>query len=270
MHLRRSTGLPDSSHDTSARSAFTLIELIVTIAIIGVLVSLLIPSIRGATEAARSNECRMNLRVIASDFMLFADDMLNAGRGNDPDVLGSDNRFLFSTFIESEYSMDEFWPDDAQGVFRELPRSGQHQYLQCPSARHATPLRIFKAKPCYLDGFDPATSISYGFNFRLYRRDASLFGAAGIPILNMRLLSEPNVPLVWDVHWEAEQLTGIRDGVFSAPGLGSTGPYLSNDQRWNPARRHNGSMNVGFIDGHVESTSAPLSEPNWRWDFVPR
>ena len=248
--------------------AFTLVELLVTIAIVAVVVSLLIPSIRGAMESARSNQCRVHLRVIAGDFMLFADDMLNSGRGHDPDILGSDNRFRFSTFVERQYSIDEFWPDGVSGVFRELPRSGQTAYLQCPSARPDAPLRAFRAKPCYLDAFDPATSISYGFNFRLYKRDASLFGLAATPILNTRILSEPDVPLVWDVEWKRNQTAGVRDAIFSAPALDNPGPWLSNDRRWNPALRHNGSMNVAFIDGHVESTSSPLSE-NWRWNFVP-
>ena len=62
----------------------------------------------------------------------------------------------------------------------------------------------------------------------------------------------------------------FRDGVFSAPPLDDPGPYLANNRRWNPALRHNATMNVGFVDGHVESTADPLAEPNWRWDYVPR
>ncbi|MCA9310807.1 MAG: type II secretion system protein, partial [Phycisphaerales bacterium] len=133
--------------------AFTLVELLVTLAIIAVVVSLLLPAIRGAMESARSNRCRMNLRVVTSDFMLFADDMLHPGRGHDPDILNSDYRFRLSTFVEREYSMDEFWPEGVDGAFRELPRSGQSEYLQCPSAHPDAPLRLFRAKPCDLDGF---------------------------------------------------------------------------------------------------------------------
>jgi prepilin-type N-terminal cleavage/methylation domain-containing protein/prepilin-type processing-associated H-X9-DG protein len=55
------------------RKGFTLVEMLVVIAIIGILVALLLPALTAAREAARNSQCKSNLRQFGVGMLMHAD-----------------------------------------------------------------------------------------------------------------------------------------------------------------------------------------------------
>jgi prepilin-type N-terminal cleavage/methylation domain-containing protein/prepilin-type processing-associated H-X9-DG protein len=69
-------------HDNRVRRAFTLIELLVVVAIIGLLISILLPSLHRARQQARQLYCATNMRAQGQAAVLYAadnDDFLPRG-----------------------------------------------------------------------------------------------------------------------------------------------------------------------------------------------
>ena len=56
--------MPNQPHPTRRRRGFTILELLVVVAIVGMLVALLLPALMAARETARCMQCKNNLREI--------------------------------------------------------------------------------------------------------------------------------------------------------------------------------------------------------------
>ena len=250
------------------RHAYTLIELLATIAIIALLLGLLLPALASSMTAARAFECQMALRSVAFDFNVYADQILHGDRGDDTRYL-PDGRFRLETFIESQYRVDEFWAWGSRVNTHTLPDAGGNDPLRCSEVRSDVIVR--RSTPCSQGAVGPPESVSYGFNARLHRPeriDPNGTARAQLVLLRASILHNTQIPLLWDVDGEDAWAKGNQP-IFSAPALDSK-QVFANDRMWSPSMRHGGMMQVAFIGGHVLATSRPLDQDDWQWGFTPR
>ncbi len=101
----------------STRSGFTLIELLVVISIIAILMALILPAIQAAREAARSTQCKNNLRQLGIAF--------HAHANKDPQ-----GRFTTGAFdFTRDGSVDRYgWVNDVISMKGGIPNN-----MRCPS-----------------------------------------------------------------------------------------------------------------------------------------
>jgi prepilin-type processing-associated H-X9-DG protein/prepilin-type N-terminal cleavage/methylation domain-containing protein len=100
-----------------SRSAFTLVELLVVTAIIGLLVALLLPAIQSARASARRTQCISNMKQLGLGIHNFAN--TRGGRFPFNSHAGTTKSWVFTVapFIESVDSI-RICPDDPQAEAR--------------------------------------------------------------------------------------------------------------------------------------------------------
>lgn len=83
MHRGTLTHPAATASDRARRSAFTLIELLVVVAIIGLLISILLPTLSAARAQARGAKCLANLRTLGQGIAIYTSeyrDVMPPGR----------------------------------------------------------------------------------------------------------------------------------------------------------------------------------------------
>ncbi len=239
--------------------AFSLLEMLVVIAVIAILLAILLPAMQACRGAGRNLKCIVQVRKVGHDFRAFADEFAGVWRG-ESEQLGP-GRFMLDDFQDSMYEVDEFWegPPTIQ-----RPYDSARQVMMCPAGPRE--LNITTSISVWGEFVFPQANISIALNARLWRTDEGI----GETVVTSQVLDHPNVPIAMDVDGAAAVAAVVVVRAYRiAPELpGVPGRYAVYDY-WHPSFRHGGKLNVAFVGGHVDSSRRPLEMPSWEWGYTP-
>ncbi len=193
------------------RNSFTLIELLVVIAIIAILAALLMPSLKGAREAAKSATCVSNLRQIYTAARLYGNEFKDCFPVNYASAGGGE------------------WPPYVRPY---LGESGPHltpsgTALVCPSDKYGSG-GGFSLTINGRDIYKPGNFLlSYGQNIYLSGSAPDYWQDVKDPTTKCLYIDMEN-------HWV------VGPSLLNEP-----------TKNANLMPRHGGFLNVAYVDGHV-------------------
>ncbi len=249
------------------RSGFTLVELLIVIAIVSMLVGMVMPSLGRARELARRAACKANLKAIGNAMYAYATQS-NTYPDVYPDRGGA--YMVGAAVTDPKYSLK----GNSCSMYL-LVRLGD-----VPSSAFICPSTDHQVHPDENSGTndDFRSHMNLSYSMQVQRREQTSAGVAK-PV---RLNSEPTMayladrtPLTGDTSWKSHSSGGseavpaeatLRGGITDADGQ-------SNVQQNSYNHEYDGmreGQNVLYVDQHVEWKLTPNSgidgDNIWTWD----
>ena len=231
LYSRSVSGRSGAQRRRNAPRAFTLVELLIVVAIIGALVALLLPAVQSARESARRTQCLNNLRQMVLAAHLHADTHVGSYPIAYYTKTEGDTTYNYCWDISTITKKDQpatIAPGILWGDYT-APRDIQ----QCPS---------FVAKPNWI--VEPYTGYNYNTSYIGHGDQESIPQPA-----RMKQIENPTRTAIFgDGEYKAGANKFMR-APFDSPGDDSFNGRWAGTQGF----RHLATTNVAFCDGHADS-----------------
>jgi len=245
------------------RFSFTLIELLIVIAIIAILAGMLLPALNKARETARGISCRANVRQVSLCFTSYAMDFNGWAPGRDYAW------FNGGTENSDKLTWTTFMRDQLQYIPKVGPNSGTPaagSILRCPSGE------------TLVDKSDAPTHL--GINQVMYT-----FRQGGGYYVYKNTANKGAGKKYWSYDKTDNKATFVKVETIDRPAaiaqLGDAARHRyhlalnNNNDSDLDAFRHSNGINIGFWDGHGEGVlrnKMPRfisgdNAVNWQWPW---
>jgi prepilin-type processing-associated H-X9-DG protein len=242
------------AHYTKVREGATLVEIIVSIGIVGALVGILLPAVQASREAARRNACAGNLhnQIVAVQAVCASTRAFPAGRTKYPDreyswvmtALGH----LDQARLRDEFDLTKPWSDPARNApLAEATLS----VLLCPSSG-PTALGQTAGRTDY-------AGISGSLMPRVWKMGMGLYNGVMVESATPKRVRRVSPGAIFDGASRTIALAECTDRPLEFGGRWASGYSVVSQDNGGVARNpggeiygpHGGGAYVAFADGHV-------------------
>ena len=254
MCARRERWLRRESRDRAHHRAFTLVEMLLVIAIIAILLSLLFPALQRARDLSRLTVCQTRLRGLYRAAWEYAGD----NRQRVPALKRS------AAGIRYSYSDDliEYFMPDTQAVDAnkdgkldgDVKKLDNHDFFRCPSGDPA---------PRRIGSYDGKQILHFGYNHYGYDNASITPRSLHWPTMSGRRLSEVANPVVVfmadaDADSSPEDIGGVSRTIASMQW-----PLTASFEKEAHARHLDGHNIVQFDGAGLHYHSATPQNDKW-------